>query len=116
MKIIFFFMAVIFCLSIAAGMILISYFFGPKKLNSVKLENFECGMPQATLMPKKLNINFYILAVLFLIFDIELIYLYPWAWGFENLTNTGFYAGIVFILILFITTIYIIRRNILKWD
>lgn len=101
---------------IALSMILLSYLFGPKVKSKTKLENFECGMPQADKPKKFLHVNFYLIAVLFLVFDIEIIYVYPWAVGFKELSNTAFVSGLFFIFVLFIAVYYVIKRRMLKWD
>lgn len=101
---------------IAFSMIALSYFFGPKKKSDIKDENFECGMPQAQQPQKAVKTNFYIIAVLFLVFDIEIIYLYPWAIYFKEFSYFGFLSGIVFIFLLLITLFYLIKRGALKWD
>lgn len=112
----FFIFAAVFSLVAAISMLLLSYLFGPKRKNQIKGDNFECGMPQAMPIKRSVNTNFYIIAVLFLIFDIELIIIYPWVWSFDILTNDGFIGGLLFIFMVFIITIYVIKRRAIKWD
>jgi NADH-quinone oxidoreductase subunit A len=106
----------LFSLLIAASMIILSYIFGPKKKTEIKLENFECGMPQADLPKKAVKTNFYLIAVLFVIFDIEIIYLYPWSLYLKEFSKIAFLSGFLFISILILTLIYLFRRGALKWD
>lgn len=108
--------AAIISLSVAIGMITLSILFGPKSRNSIKEENFECGMTKATKDIKSLSINFYLIAVLFLIIDIEIIYLYPYASYFNTISKKAFIGGIFFITILLFTVFYIIKRGAIKWD
>lgn len=108
--------AAIISLSVAVGMIIFSILFGPKSKNPVKEENFECGMTKATKDVKNLNINFYLIAVLFLIVDIEIIYLYPYASSFYTISKKAFIGGIFFTIVLLVTILYIIKRGAIKWD
>ncbi|HOL63578.1 MAG: NADH-quinone oxidoreductase subunit A [Elusimicrobiales bacterium] len=116
MKVFIFILALLVSVSVAAGMILFSYLFGPKKKNGLKEENFECGMPQADKPKKAVKTNFYVVAVLFLIFDIEIIFLYPWSVYLKEISFFGFLSGVVFIFMLIITLFYAIKRGALKWD
>ena len=106
----------IFAFIISAGMILASILFGPKKPNKIKGEPFECGMPMAEQPKKYLNINFYTTAILFIVFGIEIVFLYPWAIEFKNLNLAAYYSVFVFIGVLFLALIYLIKREALKWD
>lgn len=103
-------------LAIAGGMIALSFIFGPKVKTPIKAQNFECGMPQAQKPTKTISINFYRVAVLFLVFDIEIIYLYPWASYIKEIPQAAFVSGLVFILIFLVLIFYVIKRGALKWD
>ena len=106
----------IFVVVVSLSMILLSYLFGPKKITQIKSEPFECGMPQADIPKHAIKYNFYLIAVLFLVFDLEIIYLYPWASYLKYFSFYGFLSGVIFISILFLTLIYIFKRGVLKWD
>jgi len=101
---------------ISFSMIILSCLFGPKKETQIKSENFECGMPQADKPKKALKTNFYLIAVLFVVFDIEIIYLYPWSNYLKEISSYGFLSGFVFIFLLILTIVYIFKRGALKWD
>ncbi len=103
-------------LLIAGGMIALSYLFGPKKENPIKSENFECGFPQAQKPKKAVKTNFYLIAVLFVVFDIEIIYLYPWSVYLRDISFYGFLSGVVFIVMLLIAFFYVYKRGALEWD
>ena len=105
-----------FGLAVAAGMILAAMLFGPKKPTQVKAEPFECGMPPAQASRSAVSVNFYLIAVLFVMFDIEIIFLYPWAVSFTTLGLQGFIAMAGFLFILFTALIYAIKRGALQWD
>jgi len=105
-----------FGLSVAAGMVLFSVLFGPKKKSPVKQEPFECGMPPA-MEPRGLaRVNFYLVAVLFVMFDIEIVFLYPWAVSFTQLGPGAFYAMAGFLAVLFSGLVYAVKKGALEWD
>jgi NADH-quinone oxidoreductase subunit A len=91
---------------------------GPKRYNRAKLEAYECGI-EPTPQPiggGRFPVRFYITAMLFIIFDIETIFLYPWAMSFDSLGVFGFVEMLLFILTVFIAYTYVWRRGGLNWD
>jgi NADH-quinone oxidoreductase subunit A len=105
-----------FGLSVAAGMTLFSVLFGPKKRTPVKQEPFECGMPPAMDSRGMARVNFYLVAVLFVMFDIEIVFLYPWAVSFGELGRGAFYAMTGFLAVLFMALVYAVKKGALEWD
>jgi NADH-quinone oxidoreductase subunit A len=81
--------AIISCVAVAGGMLAISVFVGPKRPNPTKNEPFECGAEKVKPMPESFPAKFYLVAILFVLFDIELAFFYPWAMA---LTETGLYG------------------------
>jgi NADH-quinone oxidoreductase subunit A len=91
---------------------------GPKRYNRAKLDAYECGI-EPTPQPiggGRFPVRFYLTAMLFIIFDIETIFLYPWAMSFESLGVFGFVEMLLFILTVFIAYTYVWRRGGLNWD
>ncbi|GAA3395562.1 NADH-quinone oxidoreductase subunit A [Cryptosporangium minutisporangium] len=91
---------------------------GPKRYNKAKLDAYECGIepsPQAT-GGGRFPIKFYLTAMLFIIFDIEIIFLYPWAVANEALGLFGLVEMVLFIATVFIAYAYVWRRGGLDWD
>jgi NADH-quinone oxidoreductase subunit A len=91
---------------------------GPKRFNKAKLESYECGIepsPQA-FRGHRLPVKYYLTAMLFIVFDIEIIFLYPWAVAFGHLGMFGLIEMIVFILTVFVIYSYVWRRGGLEWD
>ena len=91
---------------------------GPKRFNRAKLEAYECGIepsPQPV-GGGRFPVKFYLTAMLFIIFDIETIFLYPWAVSFEALGLFGFVEMVLFIVTVFIAYTYVWRRGGLNWD
>jgi NADH-quinone oxidoreductase subunit A len=91
---------------------------GPKRYNRAKLEAYECGI-EPTPQPiggGRFPVKFYLTAMLFIIFDIETIFLYPWAMSFDALGVFGFVEMVLFIITVFIAYAYVWRRGGLNWD
>jgi NADH-quinone oxidoreductase subunit A len=91
---------------------------GPKRYNRAKLEAYECGIEPAPqpIGGGRFPVKFYLTAMLFIIFDIETIFLYPWAVSFEALGLFGFVEMALFIVTVFIAYTYVWRRGGLNWD
>ena len=105
-----------FGLIVASAMLLLSVLFGPKKKTAIKLEPFECGMPPAMETRGMAKVNFYFIAVLFVMFDIEIAFLYPWAVSFRELGPVAFYAMAGFLAVLAAGLVYSIKKGALEWD
>ncbi len=91
---------------------------GPKRYNRAKLEAYECGIEPAPqpIGGGRFPVKFYLTAMLFIIFDIETIFLYPWAVSFEALGLFGFVEMVLCIVTVFIAYTYVWRRGGLNWD
>ena len=91
---------------------------GPKRFNRAKLESYECGIePTAQAFHgHKLSVKYYLTAMLFIVFDIEIIFLYPWAVTFDKLGMFGLVEMVLFILSVFVVYAYVWRRGGLDWD
>ncbi len=91
---------------------------GPKRYNRAKLDAYECGIeptPQGS-SSGRFPVKFYLTAMLFIVFDIETIFLYPWAVSFQALGLFGFVEMVLFIVTVFIAYTYVWRRGGLNWD
>ena len=105
-----------FALLMAGMLLAMSIFVGPKKPNPVKDEPFECGMDPIGEPRVRFSIKFYLIAMMFLLFDIEAVFLYPWAVLFRKLGLFGFIEMMVFLLILVFGFVYIWRKGALEWE
>jgi NADH-quinone oxidoreductase subunit A len=100
-----------------AGMIALSALVGPKRPNLVKDEPFECGSIPLAPQPGRLHVRFYRLAMLFIVFDIETVLLYPWAViARPELGRLGLAEMGLFVLVLAIGLAYVWKRGGLEWD
>lgn len=102
----------------AAFSVVMASLTGPKRWNRARLDAYECGI-EPTPQPVgggRFPIKYYVTAMLFIIFDIEIIFLYPWAVAFDALGMFGFVEMILFIVTVFIAYAYVWRRGGLDWD
>jgi NADH-quinone oxidoreductase subunit A len=100
------------------GSVGVSQLVGPKRANRAKLEAYECGIEPSPepVGGGRFPVKFFLTAMLFIIFDIEIIFLYPWAVTFTDLGLFGFVEMILFIGTVFIAYAYVWRRGGLDWD
>ena len=91
---------------------------GPRRYNRAKLDAYECGI-EPTPQPiggGRFPVKYYLTAMLFIIFDIEIVFLYPWAVNFNALGVFGFVEMVLFIVTVFVAYAYVWRRGGLDWD
>jgi NADH-quinone oxidoreductase subunit A len=91
---------------------------GPKRFNRAKVEPYECGIEPTSqaFRGHKFPVKYYLTAMLFIVFDIEIIFLYPWAVAFDKLGIFGLVEMVMFILTVFVVYAYVWRRGGLDWD
>ncbi|GGD20605.1 NADH-quinone oxidoreductase subunit A [Nocardioides daphniae] len=102
----------------AVASIAMAAIIGPKRYNKIKLDSYECGI-QPTPQPAgggRFPVKYYIIAMLFIIFDIEIIFLYPWAVYFDSMAVFGLIEMVLFIATVFVAYTYVWRRGGLDWD
>jgi NADH-quinone oxidoreductase subunit A len=100
----------------AAGNIFLSQFLGPRKPTPEKMAPYECGMPAVGDARERHSVKFYLVAMVFLLFDIEVAFLYPWALAVRDLGWVGFVQILVFFALLLAGFIYIWRKGVLDWS
>lgn len=94
----------------------LSYLFGRRVPTKVKLSTYECGNTPIGDARGRFPVKFYLIAILFIIFDIEVVFLYPWAVIYRKLAFFGLIEMGVFLLILLVGYFYIIKKGALKWE
>lgn len=102
-------------LTLGAILSALAAFIGPKRYSKVKFEPYECGVPSVS-QRDKMSVKFYLTAILFILFDIETVFLYLWATTFKDLGWFGVVEVVIFLLILVAGYIYVLRRGALEWD
>lgn len=103
-------------LVVVAAMILLGRLLGPHNRTATKLETFECGNPASGTAWRRFSVKFYMTAILFIIFDVEVVFMYPWAVRFRELGWFGFAEMLFFIGILTIGLLYVWRKGALEWE
>lgn len=111
-----FLMMLLLATGVAVGMVTLTTILGPKKKFADKMEPFECGEKQLMSPGKRFSVKFYLVAVLFILFDIEAVFLFPWAILYKRLGVFGFIEMGLFILILGIGLLYVWRKGGLEWE
>lgn len=101
---------------IPAAFMILSARLGPKRPGVEKLSPYESGIRPPTMPDHKFQVKFYLVAVLFLLFDVEAVFLFPWAVRFQALGWFGFVEMLVFLAILIIGLVYAWRKGALEWQ
>ena len=97
-------------------LMLVTAVFGPRSEGKIKNEAYESGIGSTIgMVDQKFSVKFYLLAILFLIFDIEAVFMYPWAVSVRELGWFGFIEMVVFMLLLLTGLIYILKKGVLNW-
>ncbi len=97
-------------------MIFLSIILGPKKESEEKGEPFECGIKEVEKHPPRFSVKFYLVGLLFLLFDIEIAFLYPWGIMFKKLGLFGFVEMLLFSLVLLAGFLYVYKKGVFKWE
>ena len=89
---------------------------GPKRHSKKKDDAFECGIESIGDARTPISVKYFLVAILFVLFDIEIVFMYPWAVNFKQLSWNGFYEMLVFMGLLLAGFLYVIKKGILKWE
>ncbi len=96
--------------------IVLAEWLGPRRSTRAKLSTYESGMEPVKTARERFTVKFYMVAMMFILFDIEIIFMYPWAVQFKELGMYGFIAMILFMILLFSGYLYVVKKGALKWD
>jgi len=107
---------VVIAICFGLGALVFSSFIGPKKPSALKLQPYECGCEPVGSARERFTVKFYLIAMLFILFDIEAVFLYPWSILFKKLGMFGVVEMGVFIAILLVGYIYIWKKGALEWE
>jgi NADH-quinone oxidoreductase subunit A len=103
-------------LSLSIGFIVLNFLFSPKHPDPEKLSAYECGFEAFGDSRMQFDVRFYLVAILFIIFDLEIAFLFPWAISLGSLGALGFWSMMLFLFILSIGFIYEWKKGALDWD
>ena len=101
---------------LSLGFIILNYIFSPKKPDPEKLSTYECGFEAFNDSRMEFDVRFYLVAILFIIFDLEIAFLFPWAISLGNIGLLGFSSMMIFLFILTIGFIYEWKKGALDWE
>lgn len=114
------YLPVLIQLGLALGFIvttmIVTHNIGPKRNSLKKDDPFECGIPVQGDARTPISIKYFLIAILFVLFDVEVIFLYPWAVNFKGLGLTGFIEMVLFMGLLLAGFYYVIRKGVLNWE
>ena len=114
------YLSIILFLIIASGLsvafIVINFIFSPKKPDPEKLSAYECGFEPFNDSRMEFDVRFYLVAILFIIFDLEIAFLFPWAISLGNIGLLGFCSMMIFLFILTVGFIYEWKKGALDWE
>lgn len=114
------YLPILIFLGIAVGlsvvMILASYLVGPQRPDSEKISAYECGFEAFDDARARFDVRFYLVAILFIIFDLEVAFLFPWAVALGDIGLFGFWSMVVFLGILTVGFIYEWKKGALEWE
>lgn len=95
--------------------LVLSWLLRPRKPNAIKMQTYECGVETVGDTWVQFKVQYYLYGLVFLVFDIEIVFLFPWALAYNQLDFFGFAAGFLFIFLLADALIYAWRKNALEW-
>lgn len=107
---------ILVALAFGLGSVVFSSLIGQKKFTKVKMAPYECGCEPIGTARERFPIKFYLIAMLFILFDIEAVFLYPWAILYKKLGMFGLVEMGLFIVILFVGYIYVWKKGALEWE
>ena len=109
---------IMIAVGIAFGVVMgkINELIGPKRPSEEKQSTYESGMEPIRTARERFSVKFYMVAMLFIVFDIEVVFLYPWAVSYRELGVAGFVTMFVFIAVLLIGYYYVWKKGALEWD
>ena len=103
-------------LGLSIGFILLNFLFSPKNPDPEKLSAYECGFEAFSDSRMEFDVRFYLVAILFIIFDLEIAFLFPWAISLGNIGSLGFWSMMIFLFILTVGFVYEWRKGALDWE
>lgn len=106
----------IVAMGFVVGTLFVTHKLGPKRKSKIKTDTFECGIEVQGNARIPFSIKYFLVAILFVLFDVEVIFMYPWAVNFKELGLTGFIEMLTFVAFLLVGFYYILKKGALKWE
>lgn len=107
--------------ALGGGLLLLSHILGPQRKKANKSLSYECGLDPVGSARQRFSVKFYLIAMLFILFDVEVVFLYPWAVLFRDYIKSGFGSFVfvemaVFLGVLVVGLVYVYGRKALEWE
>lgn len=106
----------LFALALAGGIVILSGLVGQHRPSRVKLQPYECGITPTGDARERFSVKFYLVAMLFILFDVEAVFLYPWAILLRQMKMFGFWEMLIYIGIVLVGFFYIWKKGVLDWN
>jgi NADH-quinone oxidoreductase subunit A len=106
----------VFAFGFVALVLIITHLIGPSRKTDKKLESFECGIESQGNARLPFSIKYFLTAILFVLFDVEVIFFYPWATNFREFGMEGFIAMFIFVALFLLGFLYLFRKKAFKWE
>jgi NADH-quinone oxidoreductase subunit A len=100
---------------VASAIVLLSWLLGKRRPTPAKLSPYECGMTPVGDARERVSVKFYLVAMLFILFDVEAVFLYPWAVILRDLKMFGFFEMLVYIAVILVGFFYVWKKGVLDW-
>lgn len=110
------FIQLVLAIAFVIVMMAATHWLGPKRKTKDKLDNFECGIEQHGNARQPLAVKYFLVAILFVLFDVEVIFFYPYALNFKDLGWNGFVAVLMFVGFFILGFTYVIKKGALQWE
>lgn len=107
---------IVIAAGLAAVLITLSYFVGPKTYDRIKLSPYECGVDPTGDARDRFSVKYYMVAALFILFDVEAVFLFAWAVVYKDLGLIAFIEILVFFIVILTGYYYVIKRGALEWE
>ena len=107
---------ILFVVGLISFLMLVTHLLGPKRQTSDKLQNFASGIESHGEARQPMAVKYFLVAILFVLFDVEVIFFYPYAVNFKDLGWSGFWAVLMFVSLFFCGFLYILKKGALKWE
>ncbi len=106
----------LFAIGFVLIVMLVTHLLGPRRKSKIKLDTFECGIEAKGNSRIPFSIKYFLIAILFVLFDVEVIFMYPWAVNFKDMGLNGFIEMLLFLGLFLLGFVFIIRKGALKWE
>jgi NADH-quinone oxidoreductase subunit A len=114
------FLPILLMFIVAAGFVMttmvVTHALGPKRKTKIKLDTFECGIESKGNARIPFNIKYFLVAILFVLFDVEVIFMYPWAVNYKALGWVGIIEMFSFVILLLVGFFYVLKKKALEWE